>query len=200
MGPTIRIGRRRVSQGLNPSYGHYCGSIFASLITVLHSAASSAKNFAVSGREVAPGSSERSRSLSLTSVLESAASASRLIRSAIAVGVPGGATRPNQARLREGRDLGQRRHAPKVGDREDLEHSGAVERRRGGRRVEEHVDPCGHQVGERRLRAPIGHVHHADAGERLELACRQMRGRADPLGRIGELARVRSAIGDERGE
>ena len=66
------------------------------MITLDHSAVSSAKNWAVSEGVVAPASSEIRRSISPTSLLLRISTTSRLILSVSAVGVPGGATSPNQ--------------------------------------------------------------------------------------------------------
>src|SRR5262249_48179002 len=68
----------------------------ASLITLLHNAVSSAKKRVVSAGAVAPGSSDIFCSRSPTSLLLRISTTSRLIFSANAAGVAGGATKPNQ--------------------------------------------------------------------------------------------------------
>ena len=76
---------------------------------------------------------------------------SRLILSAIAAGVCGGATSPNQVIERKPGSpasenvgtSGTARGALEVGDAEDFHLAVAIERHRGGQRVEEHVDMAG---------------------------------------------------------
>ena len=64
-------------------------------------------------------------------------------------------------------------------------------------RIEEHIDIAGHQIGQRGLRAVVGHVHHLDAAKHFELAAGQMRGRADALRGERKLARIGLAVGDQ---
>ena len=56
---------------------------------------------------------------------------------------------------------------------------------------------AGDDVGERGLRAAIGHMHHFDAGLRFELRRRQMRGGADALRGVGQFAGIGLAVVDE---
>ena len=177
----------------------------ASLMTLPHSAVSSAKNFAVSAVLSAPASSDRPRQpfgdLGASQNLDGVAvDLLRQRRRRARRGdqrEPCDRTKARHARLGEGRQIRRRLGALQIGDRQDLQLAGAVQRHRGGERIEEHVDIAGDQVGQRRLRAAIGHRQHLDPGHHLELRRRQMRGRGRALGREGELARVGLAVGDQ---
>ena len=68
---------------------------------------------------------------------------------------------------------------------------------RGDDGIEHHVDVAGDDVVERWPGAAIGHMHHGDAGARLEQLGREVGGRADALRREGELAGIGLGERDE---
>ena len=160
----------------------------ASLITLPQSAVSSAKNFAVSAgtrgaglerQALQPfgdlGAAQHLDRIAIDPLRQRGRRAGRRHQAE-----PGDRAEARHAGLREGRQLGRGLGALQIGDREDLQLAGAMQRHRGRERIEEHVDVAGDDIGERRLRAAIGDRHHLDAGLHFELRRRQMRGRAAP--------------------
>src|SRR5204863_945511 len=93
-----RSEKVRDCHSFNESSRHvrYSMRMFASLITLLQSAASSAKKRAASVRVLPTGSICMSRNRASTSGRRNISATSPLIRSASRTGVFGGATRPNQ--------------------------------------------------------------------------------------------------------
>ena len=177
----------------------------ASLITLPQSAVSSAKNLLVSAGVVAPAA-ERNLAQQLADILALENLdhvAVDLLRQGGGRGgrrdqsEPGDRLEARQSRLGKRRNLRDDAGALQIGDGQELELAVAVERHRGGERIEEQVDVAGEDIGERGLRAAVGHVHHLDAGLRFQLSRREVRRRAHPLRGVGQLAGIGLAVGDE---
>src|SRR5712691_8710014 len=111
--------------------------------------------------------------------------------------VPGDRLEPGYARLGQGRQLGHRRRTPGGRDRERAQPPGLDVGNHRSRGREHELRLTGDDVGERRLRALVGHVHHIDSRHRLEEFSGEVRGRAAPRGRVIELARPRFRQGDQ---
>src|SRR5262249_28872191 len=94
-------------------------------------------------------------------------------------GVPGDGAVSGQARLRDGRDLRKIAHAFAAAHGDDLDLAVAVQRERGGRRVEHEIDMAGDDVVDGLAQSAIGNLHGRDVGEHFQLNRREMPDRAD---------------------
>ena len=150
-------------------------------------------------RRPARGTSSR------TSASFSAAAVSALIFWTMASGVPGGATRANQATAtRSGRPIsaavghvGRHRAAVSAARPKNFTCPALLEAQGGGDVADEDVDPAGRDVDQRRALALVGHVHQLDAGHGGEHLRRQVRGRAVALAGVGHLAGIGLGVGDQ---
>ena len=177
----------------------------ASLITLPQSAVSSAKNFAVSAGT--RGANLERQALQPCGDLGTAQHFDRVAVDPLRQrgrrpgrrheAEPGDRAEARHAGLREGRQFRRRLGALQVGDRQDLQLAATMQRHRGGERVEEHIDVAGEDIGQRLLRAAIGHRQHLDSSQRLKQRRRQMRGRLRALRRERELARIGLAVRDQ---
>jgi hypothetical protein len=65
------------------------------------------------------------------------------------------------------------------------------------RRVDQHLDVAGHEIGQRRRRALVGHVHHLDARHLLQQLAGEMGGGPHARGPERDLARIGLGVGNQ---